>query len=137
MRHKRNRSGFTLLEIMIALSLLAIGLLSLAVMQITAMKYGARGRHMTKAAVVAEAKMEELSRKTWTQIAPTAWTTPTSVSELVQGPTNKTEQTYQVSWQIADVDPGRTRSIDVRVQWTEPNRPTRQYAISTLRFNHE
>ena len=137
MRRKRKSSGFTLVEILIALSLLAIGLLSLAVMQITAMKYGSRGRHMTKAAAVAEARMEELSRRTWANLAPTAWTTPVAVSELIQGPVDKTEQIYQVSWQIADVDAGRTRSIDVRVQWTEPNRPTRQYALSTLRFNHE
>ena len=136
-RRTRESSGFTLLEIIIALSLLAIGLLSLAVMQITAMKYGTRGRHMTKAAAVAEARMEELSRRTWGNLAPTAWTTPITVNEVIQGPTNKTEQAYEVSWQIANVDAGRTRSIDVRVQWTEPNRPTRQYAISTLRFNHE
>ena len=54
MRRKRESSGFTLLEIMIALALLGIGLLSLAAMQLTAMQYGARGRHLTKAAAVAE-----------------------------------------------------------------------------------
>jgi hypothetical protein len=59
------------------------------------------------------------------------------VNEVIQGPTNQTEQVYQVSWRIADVDAGRTRSIDVRVQWNERNRPNRQYAISGLRFNHE
>jgi prepilin-type N-terminal cleavage/methylation domain-containing protein len=135
--HKRQSSGFTLLEIMIALSLLGIGLLSLAVMQVTAMDYAARGRHLTKAASIAEAQMEQLGRRTWGNLAPTGWTAPAAVNEVVQGPTDKTEQAYEVSWRIADVDPGRTRSIDVRVQWTEPNRPTRQYAISSLRFNYE
>ena len=134
---RRQSSGFTLLEIMIALSLLGIGLLSLAVMQVTAMDYAARGRHLTKAASIAEAQMEQLSRRTWGNLAPTAWTAPATVNEVVQGPTDKTEQAYEVSWRIADVDAGRTRSIDVRVQWTEPNRPTRQYAISSLRFNYE
>jgi prepilin-type N-terminal cleavage/methylation domain-containing protein len=134
---KRQRSGFTLIEIMIALSLLGIGLLSLAAMQLTAMQYGSRGRHLTKAAAVAEARMEELTRRTWVNLAPTAWTAPLTVNEVIQGPTNQTEQAYQVSWRIADVDAGRTRSIDVRVQWNERNRPNRQYAISTLRFNHE
>lgn len=137
MRRKRQSSGFTLLEIMIALSLLGIGLLSLAAMQITAMQYGSRGRHLTKAAAVAEAQMEELTRRTWNNLAPTAWTAPVTVNEVIQGPTNQTEQAYQVSWQIANVDAGRTRSIDVRVQWSERNRPNRQYAISSLRFNHE
>ena len=134
---RRQSSGFTLLEIMIALSLLGIGLLSLAVMQVTAMQYATRGRHMTKAAAIAETRMEELSRRTWANLAPTAWTAPATVNDVVQGPTNKNEQAYQESWRITDVDAGRTRSIDVRVTWTEPNRPTRQYAISGLRFNHE
>src|SRR5688572_29061975 len=137
MRRKRNRSGFTLVEILIALSLLAIGLLSLAAMQLTAMQYGSRGRHLTKAAAVAESKMEFLMRSRWTAIAPTAWTAPEVTYEVIQGPSNQNEQAYSTSWQIADVDPGRTRSIDVRVQWTERGRPTRQYAISSLRFNHE
>ena len=139
MRHKRRSSGFTMVEILIALSLLAIGLLSLAAMQLTAMQYGSRGRHLTKAAAVAEARMEMLMRTRWTDpdLAPTAWTTPIVTNEVVQGPSTVNEQAYATSWQIADVDPGRTRSIDVRVQWTERNRPTRQYAISSMRFNHE
>ncbi len=137
MRRKRKSSGFTLIEIMIALSLLGIGLLSLAAMQLTAMQYGSRGRHLTKAAAIAEERMEILTRQTWASLGPTAWTAPQTVSETIQGPTIATEQSYAVSWRIADVDPGRTRSIDVRVQWTERNRPTRQYAISSLRFNHE
>ena len=66
--------GFTLLEIMIALSLLGIGLLSLAAMQLTAMQYGSRGRHLTKAAAVAEARMEILMRQT---LGPTS--TPTAL----------------------------------------------------------
>jgi len=138
MRHKRQGSGFTLVEIMIALSLLGIGLLSLAVMQLAAMNFNARGRHMTKAAAVAEERMEILMRTRWSDaaLAPTAWTTPVVVNESVQGATTSTEQAYNVSWQIANVDPGRTRSIDVRVQWTEKTR-ARQYAISSMRFNHE
>ena len=137
MRHKRNGSGFTLVEIMIAMSLLAIGLLSLAAMQLTAMQYGSRGRHLTKAAAVAEARMETLMRSRWTNIAPTAWTTPIVTNEVIQGASNVTEQSYSTSWQITNVDVGRTRSIDVRVTWTERGMPTRQYAISGLRFNHE
>ncbi len=140
MRRRRQSSGFTLVEIMMALSLLAIGLLSLAAMQLTAMQYGSRGRHLTKAAAVAEERMEILMRTRWDDaaLAPTGgWTAPQTSDEVVQGPTDQTEMSYDVSWQIANVDPGRTRSIDVRVQWTEQNRPTRQYAISSLRFNHE
>jgi type IV pilus assembly protein PilV len=136
MRRKRSSKGFTLVEIMIALSLLGIGLLSLAAMQLTAMQYGARGRHLTKASAVAETQLEVLMRQRWTNITPTAWTTPVVVNETVQGATSLSEQAYNLSWRITDVDPGRTRSIDVLVQWSERTRP-KQYAVSSLRFNHE
>lgn len=137
-RGERPSSGFTLVEVMIALSLLAIGLLSLAAMQLTALQYGSRGRHLTKAAEVAEVQMEQLMRRTWTALGPTGgWTAPQTVNNVVQSATNDTEQSYDVSWQIANLDPGRTRSIDVRVEWDEPNRPNRVYGLSNIRFNHE
>jgi type IV pilus assembly protein PilV len=135
---KHQSSGFTLVEIMIALSLLGIGLLSLAAMQITAMQYGSRGRHLTKAAAVAEAQMEVLMRARWSSIAPTGgWTAPVVTDEVIQGPVDQTEEAYRTTWRIADVDASRTRSIDVRVQWDEANRPNREYAITSLRFNYE
>jgi prepilin-type N-terminal cleavage/methylation domain-containing protein len=138
MRRKRSSSGFTLVEIMMALSLLGIGLLSLAAMQITAMKYGARGRHQTKAAAIAEVQLETLMRQRWTNLTTTGgWTTAVTANESIQSGSTKIEQAYSVSWRIADVDPTRTRSVDVRVQWAEPNGPSRQFALSGLRFNHE
>lgn len=136
-RRGRNSSGFTLVEILIALSLLAIGLLSLAAMQLTAIQYGSRGRHLTKAAAVAEAKMEFLMRSRWTDLTPAGWSAAEVTNETIQGATNKIEQSYSTTWRSIDVDAGRTRSIDVRVQWNERNRPGRQVAISSLRFNHE
>jgi hypothetical protein len=60
-----------------------------------------------------------------------------TVNETVQGASTQAEQAYSLSWRITDVDATRTRSIDVRVLWDERNRPTRQYAISSLRFNQE
>jgi len=138
MRRKRSSSGFTLVEIMMALSLLGIGLLSLAAMQITAMKYGARGRHLTKAAAIAEVQLETLMRQRWTNLATTGgWTAAVTTNETIQAGTNQTEQAYSVSWRIADVDATRTRSVDVRVQWAEQGGVNRQFAVSSMRFNHE
>jgi prepilin-type N-terminal cleavage/methylation domain-containing protein len=134
----RRSEGFTLVEVMIATSLLAIGLLALAAMQLLALDYGSRGRHMTQASAVAETRVELLARRRWTDLAPTAgWTAPINVAHTVQGATNHNEQVYRVSWRIADVEPGRTRSIDVQVAWDDPNWPNRSYALSTMRFNHE
>ncbi len=46
------------------------------------------------------------------------------------------EQAYSLTWRITNLVAGSTKSIDVRVQWNEPNRPTRTYALATVRFNY-
>ena len=130
--------GFTLLETMIALSILAFGLLSVAAMQLTAMQFANRGRHQTQAAFLAESRMEFFQRQRWTSLAPTAgWTAPTTVNHVVQDGGTKVEQAYDISWQIANGVAGQTRTIDVRVVWNEQNRPSRQFVISSVRFNRE
>lgn len=128
-RRERPRGGFSLLEVMIALTLLGIGLLSLAAMQITALEFGGRGRHMTRAAAIAEGEMEKLQRRSWGDLLPTAWTAPDV--------RNEDSHTYEVSHRITNVVAGSTRSIDVRVTWDEPGRANRSYALSSMRFNHE
>ncbi len=52
--------GFTLIEILIAMTIFAIGILALAAMQITAIKGNSSAREMTEASNVAQSKMEEL-----------------------------------------------------------------------------
>ena len=47
------------------------------------------------------------------------------------------EQTYAASWLIQDIIPNETRSIDIRVTWTESDGRARSVAASTLRFNRE
>lgn len=138
-RSKRTRSGgFTLLETLIAMSLLAVALLSLSAMQLIAREFGNRGRHMTRASAIAQTQLEQMQRDTWTNLAPTGgWTAATTVTNDVQAGTTLTEQSYDVSWRITNAVAGTTRNIDVRVTWDEPGRANRQYALSTIRFNYE
>ena len=53
------------------MSLLAVALLSLSAMQLLAREFGNRGRHMTRAAAIAQTQMEQMQRDTWTNLAPT------------------------------------------------------------------
>lgn len=136
-RAPRVRRGFTLLETMIALSILAVGLLGMAALQIQAMEYAGRGRHNTQAAAIAENRLETLMRSRWTNIAPTGWTAPVVETNSVQAGGTVVEQAYDVSWRITDLVADVTRNVDVRVSWSEPSGRNRSYALSSTRFNHE
>jgi type IV pilus assembly protein PilV len=129
----RRRAGFTILEALIAMSILGVGLLALAAMQLFALRGGESGRRTTEAAAIAETRMEQLQRATWTDVAPTGgWTAASTLSSPGQSGVE-----YNVKWRIADVVAGATRSIDVQVTWTEPQRGSRSFAISSMRFNRE
>ncbi len=132
-RTQRRSAGFSLLEALIALSILGVGLLALAAMQLHAMRGGESGRRTSEAAAIAQARMEQLQRATWTDVAPTGgWTAGSTISSPGQSGVD-----YEVRWRVADVVAGSTRTIDVQVNWDEPERGSRSLAISSMRFNRE
>ena len=137
----RNLRGFTILEVMIVIGILAFGLLSLSSMQIHAMKGGNQGRHASRAAALAESEMEFLQYASWTSGAidpTTGWTTPTTRQTDVQVEGGSgTEQDYSLSYRVTDLEPTFTRAIDVEVSWTEPGGKVRSIILSSIRFNRE
>lgn len=137
-RRRSSRGGFTLLEVMLAMSILAFGLLGLAAMQLHAMKGRASGRHTTFAAAVAQTQMDELQRRRWTTVTDTggAWVSQ-AADETVPDGSGRVEQAYTVSYRVTDEVANVTRLIDVQVTWDEPDRPNRAYTISSIRFNRE
>ena len=138
-RSARPHAGFTLIEITVALGVFAVGMLALAALQLNAMRAGGSGRHATQAAAIAQSQMEQLQRLRWTDLATTggAFTAAVTQNNTVQGFPNEVEMSYAVAWRVADVEPGWTRSIDVRVTWDEANRPGRSVVLSSLRYNRE
>jgi len=59
-RISTDEQGFTLIEILIAITVFAIGILAVGKMQITAIQGNSRANHLTEAATIAQSKMEEL-----------------------------------------------------------------------------
>jgi prepilin-type N-terminal cleavage/methylation domain-containing protein len=53
-------SGFTLIEVMIAMTILSVGLMSIAVAQLTAIKVSSRSKHMQDAMFLARERMDTL-----------------------------------------------------------------------------
>ncbi len=137
----RPRRGFTLIEVMLALTIMAIGVLSLAALQLMTMDYGNRGKHASQASAIAQSRVEQLQRVTWTDasLQPTAgWSGPVQVNVQVQdGVSTVVSQSFDVFVRISDAAAAVSRNLDVRVDWDEPDRPGRSFALSTLRFNIE
>jgi len=134
-RRTNSERGFTLIEVMIALALFAVGLTTLSGMQLHAMRGGNSGRHATHAGAIAESSMEQFERLTWSQLTPTAgWSAAVTRNSTVQG---SVENVYTVDWRITDLVADWTRTIDVRVRWDEPKRPNRSVVFTSIRFNRE
>ena len=133
----RGSAGFTLLEMMIAMSILGFGLLGVGAMQIQALEFGRRARHHTQAATIVQRQLEALNRQPWATLAPTpGWVAPVTVNQIVNDGGSRIELSYQLSWRIANRVVGQTRTIDVRVNWDEARHPGREYALSSIRYNN-
>ena len=139
----RRRGGFTLIEVMIALVVLAFGLLTVAAAQIHAMRGARTGKHTSTATAIAQSQMEQLQRARWTSalLATTApgWSVPVPVNVMVTDAAGVplTEQLYNLNWRVTDILAGEVKAIDVQVIWNEPNRPKKTYVLSSGRYNHE
>ena len=139
-RARRAAGGFTLIEVMIVIVILTFGLLSLAAMQIQAMRGSERGRHATNAAAIAENKMELLQQDAWATIGVTGGfvADPAAESRIqLDGGATSLERSYSVSYQVTDLQATFTRALDVQVSWTERNGEARSITLSSIRYNRE
>lgn len=141
---ERRRSGMTLIEVMVAMGILAVGLLGLLAIQVEAMQSGRTGRHVTEAARIARDRMETFQRLDWgdADLQDTGgWAGPDTVDNTVTLPDGSTvtEQSFEVEWRIEDhATNTNLRFIDVRVTWSEgggPNPEPKRYAVSSVRHN--
>ncbi len=138
-RRNRTTGGFTLIEVMITIGILTFGLLSLATVQIYAMRGSDRGRHATNAAAIAESRMEQLQQDAWASIGATGGfvADPVAQNTVQVDGGSASERAYSVSYQITDLELTFTRTIDVRVSWIEESGETRSVTLSSIRYNRE
>lgn len=134
----RRQRGFSLIEVTIAFTILGVGLLVLAGAQLRALGGNQSGRHLSQGSLIAQNQLEQLVGSSWSVLIPGDWTPPVTIATSVDdGRGGATEQNYAASWLIQDVVPNETRSIDIRVTWTESDGRARSVAASTFRFNRE
>jgi len=148
----RGQAGFSMLELMVSLSLVSIGVLTMAIAQLQALGEGNQARHRTHAAAIARDQMERIqgmafSDPALTPMASTAFTTPpwldnASEAALAPGeiplrvrrPGGRVDETiYTVFYRVGDDDDTppnpALRLVDLEVVWNEPRisnlKPTR------------
>ena len=111
----RRSEGFTLLEVLVAVSIFALGILAVASMQFTSIRGNAFGNEMTAATFLAQAQLERMKSVADVTTLATGGD-PNPVDENENSPA--TGALYNRTW---TVDPGPSagsRQITVTVNWS-------------------
>lgn len=115
-RAMQNNAGFTIIEVVIAISILAVGLLGVAAMQTSAIQVNSAAGRMTTRINWAQDKMEELKAMPFSDPWLEASGNPTGVDSAGNTHEQTTPDGYAVRWDIADNSPvPNTKRIVVTV----------------------
>lgn len=109
MKNSLNSKGFTLIEVLIALVILAVSLLALAALMTTTTKNNAFGGRLTEAATLAQDKLEELRAMRWESI-------PLKMS--MDSPESRTGIQYTRSW-IANPLNANLKEVEITINWND------------------
>jgi len=109
----RQSQGFTLIEVMIAMVVLAVGLLALGTMQIVSIRANAFSSEMTYSTMLAQQQLETLKNLSFSDANLTATTpeTPHTLPAVIEKGAS-----YSVSWEVTDTT-SDMKTIDLTVQW--------------------
>ncbi len=113
-RTRAAESGFTLLEVMIALVIMAVGLLTIALAQLTAMRMANESRQMSQAMYLAEQQMS-----TFYLAAPAAAGAFQDPGNPIQVSANDDDlTTFNRSWVVqTDVPVAGLTTVAIQVAW--------------------
>jgi prepilin-type N-terminal cleavage/methylation domain-containing protein len=101
-------SGFTLIEVLVALIILSFSLLALAGLMVTTTKNNSFGSHLTEAATFAQDKLEELRALRWDNINEGANTDQKVSSTGID---------YTRNWNV--VTNGSLKTITITINWND------------------
>lgn len=111
------QSGFTLIEVMVALCVLCIGILGIASLQGTAIRGNGTAARVTSASNLAQDWLEHLMGLEYTA----SYTDPDLLSDIQHGGPHvdpNPPQGFSVTWNVTDDSPAPgTKSIVITVTW--------------------
>ena len=111
MKVLKRSKGFSLVEVLIALLILAVSLLALAGLMVTTTRNSSFGGHMTEASTFAQDKLEQLRVSPWAGVA--------AGNDTLQGSTGIT---YTRNWTVTPNGDGNQRWVSITINWTDPTK---------------
>ena len=140
MRRKRaqlSQSGFTLLETMVALGILAVGTLGVGASILTAIKYATQSRNATQAMYLAVDQLEVMrlmSAPAVLAMVPDANFLDDPTNPIDPDPNDDDATTFDRRWRIEDdVPEGGLITITVEVDYVDRMGITRTVGLRTLK----
>ncbi len=128
-----SNAGFSLIEVMIGLSILAIGLLAVAALQISANLSSRSSADITQASALASGQMEEIMHLPFLH----------STLDPALNPHAKSSGKYLVQWQVTNTDlnsdgVSESKTVDLTVSWKKlltPGPDDRQVKIVFIKHD--
>lgn len=113
-RLKRSQKGFTILEVMIAMAIFAIGILGVAKMQIKSQTGNTSARTITQGTTYTQDRIERLMSVPYTDPIMAAGPGNATVAGASSG------ETYTLNWTITDNNPiVNTKQIAITATWND------------------
>ena len=117
-----NLKGFTLIEVMIAILILGIGMMAMALLQVTAIRGGSFANQVTQASIYGQDKIEEIKNMDYA-----------SVNTGSDAVTSSNGVTFSRSWTVAADSPyPDSKTITLTVSWTGPQGQNHNVQFSTI-----
>lgn len=111
----REKKGFTLVEVMIALVLLAVGMLAFAGLEIIAIRNTTFSKDYGKANIYAQQKIEEIKAMNWLSVT--------------NGTDTLESDRYTRTWTVTTQ--GDMKTVSVTVSWLDPSHGTKTLTFYT------
>ena len=115
-RMLQTEKGFTLIEVMIALVLFAVGLLAFAGLEVVALRNSTYSKEYSKANTYAQQKVEELKGVSWASVA---------------GGSDTLEGKFTRTWTVEETETDMMKKVVVNVTWVDPSYGTKQVNFQT------
>ena len=109
---RRQSQGFTLIEVMIALVILAAGLLALMTLQIVSIRANAFSSEMTYAGMLAQRRLEQVRNTAYDSITPGTVTDIVPASDVTKG------MSYTVETKVDNNTPATDmKTVTLKLTW--------------------